>query len=291
MNVPKLLAIIVVIAVAAYSLYGTVTNAIPSNLTEPPFDIQLAETPTSLEVDEHMDLVLTLPALTITSKLPQDLAGVKVDVFIGKGDKKMSVGNFDFGTIPGNDTITKDFGVKKIPAVMLMTYMASLDHTDGKVSLPIVINIAFKYMEWQGTQLLDLGISLGVTTEASTGDMNITVEGNSATVQVSPGSSSMIGSAVEAFHTEFGDNATISTAGGEVTVQVTTDSSGNVSVTVTGDGAPAYEKLQQLIDSMPPEGITINFTSDLGTPGSTTITKEQAMSMLSALKTFYEEGE
>ena len=291
MNVPKLLAIIVVIAVAAYALYGTVTNAVPKNLTEPPFDIEMAETPTSLNVDEDMNLVLTLPDLTITSKLPQDLADVKVDVFIGKGDKKMVVGAFDFGTIPGNGTITESFGDKKIPAVMLMTYMASLEQQDGKVMLPIVIHIAFKYVEWQGAQLLDLGISLGVTTETPASDMSISVSGNDATVVVHPGSGSLIGNAVEAFHNEFGDNATISTEGGEVTVQVNTDSSGNVTVTVSGDGAPAYEKLQQLIDSMPPEGITVNFTSDLGTPGSTTITKEQATAMLNALKAFYAGGE
>ena len=164
MNAPKILAIIVVIAVCAYMLYDTFNSAIPKTI-DTPFDIEMDDSGTNLEVDEDMNLVLGLPTMYITSHLPQDIKDVTIDVFLGKGDKKMAVGTFDFGVIPANDTATKSFDKEKIPALMFMAYASSLQSDEGKINVPIVMNIQFKYLDWNGTSLLDLG--LGISMEPS----------------------------------------------------------------------------------------------------------------------------
>lgn len=284
MNAPKILAIIVVIAICAYMLYDTFNSAIPKTI-DTPFDIEMDDSGTNLEVDENMNLVLGLPTMYITSHLPQDIKDVTIDVFLGKGDKKMAVGTFDFGVIPANDTATKSFEKEKIPALMFMAYASSLQSDEGKINVPIVMNIQFKYLDWNGTSLLDLG--LGISMEGTVSDGNVTIEqsGNTSTVTVDvDDSSSLIASIVDTFVDEFGDHVTATC--GDVTLSVEVPSSGTLKVTAAGTTDTAYKMLKDMITD---DGLTFTYTDSEGSH-DIHLTKEQAETLVKSLETFFPEG-
>ena len=287
MNVPKLIAILAVIAIAAYCLYGTFEKAMPKSL-EAPFDIEMEESGTSINVDSDMNLVIALPPITITSKMPQDFKDVKIDVFMGEGKKRMEVGTFDFGTIPAEETVVKTFEHQKIPAVTFMSYAAALKSTDGNIELPLGFHLAFKYLDWNGTELLDLGITIGISGMSCPGTIGVTVDGNKSTVTVSPEAGSIVSEIVKEINDEFGDNLDIECGTDpKVTMHVEAHSDGSITVVAEGSDAPAYEVLEQLVKDMPEEGLTFNYDAG-GSTGTITVTKEQAQSMINAMKSFYE---
>ncbi len=285
MNAPRVIAIVVVIAIAGYMLYGTFDSAVPKDFTNSPFDIELDDSGTSLEVDENMNLVIGLPSMTFTSHLPEDIKNVSVDVYLGSGDKKMYVGTFDFEDIPSEESVKKDFEDWKIPALMFMTYAGSLEtDEEGYICLPIVININFEYMDWNGTSLLDLGIGLSMNGTVSKGTVDIKTEGNTATVTVSPDESSMVSEIIDSFKDEFGGTATIS-AGDSVDISVNIDGDGNLKVTATGQYDTAYAELLDLIDD---DGVAFTYNAG-GETGTFTLDKEQAEAIANALAAFFPE--
>jgi len=288
MNAPKAIAIVVVLIVAVALLYNTFDKALPKDFTDAPFDIALDDTGSDLTVDEQMNLVLTLPDMTFTSHLPQDIKDAKVDVYLGSGDKKMFVGTFDFDTLPSETEVKKSFDDVKIPALMFMTYAASLQSDEeGNINLPISINIAFKYLDWQKTSLLDLGIGLSLSGTVAKGGVSIEKSGYTSTVTVNPEEASLVTEAIKSFKEEFGSTGTITSADGNVTIGIEVDSDGKLKVSASGTTDTAYAMLKDMITK---DGVSFKYSAG-GHNGTFTLTEEQAKAVLNALEVFYEEGE
>ena len=286
MNAPKVIAIVIVLVIAVALLYDTFNKALPKDFTDAPFDIEMGGSGSDLTVDEDMNLVLTLPEMTFTSHMPQDIKDVKVDVYLGNGNKKMFVGTFDFETMPSETPTTKAFDKVKIPAIMFMAYAGSLEaNEEGNINLPVMINIAFKYLDWQGTSLLDLGIGLSLSGTMARGGVSVEHSGYTSTVTVSPEENSLVTSVIQSFKDEFGSTGTITSADGSVTIGVEVDSSGNLKVSAGGTTDTAYALLKDMITD---DGVSFNYSAG-GHNGTFNLTKEQAEAVLHALEAFYEE--
>ena len=286
MNAPKVIAIVIVLVVAVALLYDTFNKALPKDFTDAPFDIEMGGSGSNLTVDENMDLILTLPEMTFTSHMPQDIKDVKVDVYLGTGNKKVFVGTFDFDDIPSETPTTKEFDKVKIPVIMFMAYAGSLETNEkGDINLPVMINIAFKYLDWRGTSLLDLGMGLTLSGTTTKGDVSFESSGYTSTVTVSPKEDSLVTTAIESFKDKFGSTGSITSEDGSITIGIEVDSSGNLRVSAGGTTDTAYALLKDMITE---DGVSFKYSAG-GHTGTFHLTKEQAEALLHALEAFYEE--
>ena len=293
MNIPKFVSIIVVVLCAAFLLYPTFDSAIPKQMDGSPFTVEMAEGGLDVTVDDNMNFSVTMPKLTIGSKLPEDLKDVNVEVFLGSGHKRVSAGVFDFGTIPSEGTIERIFSSNELNGTFFLSYIPSLMTSDGKLDIPITLGIKFKYMEWQGSELLDLGLRIKVSGTESSGTVTEPVViGEDSIVTVTPGDG-IVKTIAQKMYNEYGDTISvqlgdgISDMGG---IDVVIDPSGDMTVMVSGatigsEHLNLYQLLKRMYDE---NGGKLTFTWDYHT---FTIEGDQARAVLNAAKAFYPEEE
>ncbi len=284
MNAPKLVSIIVVIALAVYMLYPTIDSAIPKELNGAPFEFSLAEGEgVGVEVDnDNMTFKVQMPAITFVNNLPQDFKEVSIEIFVGDQSSRISAGTFDFGTIPAAtpDGVTKTFDSNDMPLVYFMSYVAVMNNENGLVDIPIVIKVAFQYMEWEGTQLLDLSLTIRSQGTADVnGNVSKTEEGNKSTI-VLDCQSGVVQTAIEKIKSTVGDSITVTA--GDATFSATIDSSGEL--TVVADGGSTMNAYRTLLKMFEENGGKLTFkygTKDIVVEGA------QAQAVLNAVKLFY----
>ncbi len=293
MNIPKLVSIIIVLLCAVFLLYPTFDSAIPKELNGSPFTVEMEEGGLQVNVDDNMNISVTMPRLTLGSKLPEDLKDVTVDVYMGSSDKRVNAGTFDFGTVPANGTIQKVFKSNDLNGMFFLSYLPSLMTSDGKLDIPIYLAINFKYMEWQGEELLDLGITVKVKGTESNGTVtNPIVIGDDSVVTVTPGDG-IVKTIAQKIYNEYGDTLVIEVGDGTTDmgqVDVIISSSGEMAVTMSGatigsEHMNLYRILQKMFDE---NGGKLTFTWDYHTY---TVEGDQAKAILNAVKAFYPEGE
>lgn len=281
MNIPKLLGIIAVIAFAAFILYPVVDSAVPKEMDGMPFSIQLGSGSTSVDIDEeNMSFKLVLPELTIGSQMPQDFKDVHVEVFLGSADKKTSVGSFAIGDIPAKDSKTCTFTPQDVSFMYFLSFLPSIDSSDGKLDMPLVISIKFKYMEWRETELLDLGLALKVQGTASNWTMTapqVSTDGKTSTITVTP-QDGIIKEVAQRVYQEYGSTATVTA--GDVTFTLDVTSEGKITLTVSGTIENAYQELLKMFN----ETGKLTFVWDSKT---FVIEGDQAKAILNAIKAFY----
>ena len=283
MNAPKLVSIIVVIALAAYMLYPTIDSAIPKEINGPPFEFSLGEEPVEVTVDnDKMTFSVKMPSITFVNNLPQDFKEVSLEVFVGTQASRISAGTFDFGTIPAAAPagVTKEFDSNDLPLVYFMSYVGVMNNDSGAVDLPIILKVAFQYMEWEGTQLLDLSLTIRTQgTADDKGTVEKTEEGNKSTI-VLECESGVVKTAISKMKETVGDNITVTA--GDATFSATVDSAGKL--TVVADGGSTMNAYRALLKMSEDNGGKLTFkygTKDISVEG------EQAQAVLNAVKMFY----
>ncbi len=156
MNAGKLIAQIAVLAIVVCCCYGTIIKAIPLNITSPEDLFQV----NTMDVTTHTDgLNLTVDFKgSVTSGLPQDVDNVTVTISIGEREERLKLTTIDIGSLKAKTTteITK---TETIPTYALLAYDINVDES-GTLTVPMVLEFTFKYMKWQGSYLIDMGIGI-----------------------------------------------------------------------------------------------------------------------------------
>ena len=283
MNTPKLVSeIIVVIAVIAL-LATTVVNAIPKSLDGSPFNIELDDSgSTDIKVDDNMNVVLTLPDITFSSKLPEDFKDVSIDVYFGLGDTKAHLGGFTFGVVPANGSVKESFNADNLPVMLFMSYLPKLDTGDNTITLPLILDVKFKYVDWMDTQLLDLGISIQVQGTTGTGSVKVTVDdtnpNKSTAVLDASGSSGMAGNITALIKSKLGDDVKVTA--GDASFEIKITDSNIVTVIAEGKEMTAAETLQKMYEDN--GKLTFNYNGN-----EYDIEGDQAKALIDGMSTFY----
>ncbi|AGI48366.1 hypothetical protein TALC_01388 [Thermoplasmatales archaeon BRNA1] len=318
MNAGKAVAVLVVLAIVGYSFYTIAKESLPDNFSEMPMEIESSGSITTSF--DNMCMYLEAPQITITSHLPQDVKDVTIDFFLGSGDNKYYVGTYNAGTIAANGktvlepssltNVLSEDGKVKIPMLVLLSYIPTLDDGHGGMSFPICFKLSFKYMEWGGVNfmgfkgfdflgwgsndLVDMSITLRNETNVS--GVNVSapvVEGTKASM-TSTITDGMIKDAVNDLIEEYDDIIGGYTPGDEIVFKTSNSGSeaqfsvsyedGKVSFSVDGsDGKNAAEVLEEIFAkdgnvSFELPGTEIKFSID---------NKEQLDAVVNALDIFY----
>lgn len=169
MNAGKLVAQIAVIAIIAYCCYDAVATAIPTDVRSlddafhvgEDFGVQTSSSDGGVTMD------VTVSG-TVTSGLPQDLKDVFVNIYFGEKGNRLRIANAEVGTIKAKGDTFID-ATSKVPTYAIMAYAVSKVDDSGKLIIPMVISVGFKYMEWQGSYLIDLGVDVKQDLEVASG--------------------------------------------------------------------------------------------------------------------------
>ncbi len=161
MNAGKLVAQIAVIAIIVYCSYSAVISAIPMNsedLKNPITGLDSLSIGTTLD---GANLKVDVGG-EITSNLPQDIVDTKFALFVGKGDAKIALCELELGNLVSKQPVSLDKEIS-IPICTLLAYSCSGVNDEGKLTIPVSTQIAFKYFEWQQSYLIDLDITVNNT--------------------------------------------------------------------------------------------------------------------------------
>lgn len=156
MNAGKLIAQIAVLAIVVCCCYGTIVKAIPFGVTSPDdiFQVNTMEVNTTTD---GLDLTVGFKG-SVTSGLPQDVDDVTVTISLGEREERLNLTTIDIGSLKAKTTteITK---TETIPTYALLAYGINVDES-GTLTVPLVLEFTFKYMKWQGSYLIDMGIGI-----------------------------------------------------------------------------------------------------------------------------------
>lgn len=183
MNVGKLIAEIAVLAIVVYCCYGAIVQAIPTDVDsfEDAFQVEEMNVGTSMN---GLELTVTLDG-SVRSKLPQDVDDVTVGIAIGEKDVRTDLTSVSVGTMKSNAT-TIISAVSDIPVYAILAYSIETDD-NGDLTVPLVLSFAFKYMKWEGSYLIDMGLGVRQDLEMAAGTAPTVTSGdgpNSAKLQM-----------------------------------------------------------------------------------------------------------
>lgn len=290
MNFPKVLTIIIVIAATVILLFPTISAAIPKEMNGVPFSFEMdGSGEVGITMDDNMMMTMSMPDITFGSKLPQDITDVKIDVYLGTWDRRVSVGSYNIDTIPAEGTVTGHFEPVAVSAFFLLCYTADMKDTNG-LDFPICVGVSFKYLEWNelsfinlgwNQRLLDVGFIIKVPGTESNGTFEgPEVTGNKSVVTVSP-EDGLVKSIGQMIYSKLG--GTYSATAGDATIDCEFSSQGMMKITMNGTSGTVYQILNQMFQS------TGKITFVHG-PNEYIVEGDTALALLNALKMFYPEA-
>ena len=178
-----------------------------------------------------------------------------------------------------------------IPTYTVLAY-AITGISDGQMKIPIAVSLAFKYLEWQGSHLIDLNLLSSITVPVTTGvtlTPEVSTGDNGTKVSVDLDKSTedtgktLLESAIEYFGTA---EHTITAPGGATITVKATDNSSSYNLTMEATGTDLKNAAQILKDALTDDGLKLTFD------GSTEITipKENADTYIALIELLYAKG-
>jgi len=277
MNVPKLVTELIVIGVIAFSLYDVILPAIPTDVTESPLDITVSDSGFSADVTSEGQIKLDIPEMTITSNLPADVSDVSLELYLGSGAQKYKVGTLDIGTLKSGVANTVDpQTLDDLSAFDSFSFLSSV-MSDDNLTVPVCVKVNFKYIEWEGSNLVDLGVTIKQNLDPC-GSASITTSGTDLTVTATVTDNTLLDKI-----SGYIAGSPISLSAGGASFELSASGS-NITFEANGNGTDtALELVQKMLSSGEPMTITVN-----GTPY--TVTAEDAQMFIDALSALYPEG-
>ena len=165
MNAGKLVAQIAALAIIIYCSYSAVISAIPLDKEDMTHPMEGLDTLTVSPTLSGANLDISITG-HVQSNLPQDIVDVKIAFYIGKGDTKITLAESNIGTI-ASKTLTDINGSGHIPICSILAYSVCALDDAGHLTIPIRTQMEFKYFEWQGSYLIDLGITVNMNFETA----------------------------------------------------------------------------------------------------------------------------
>lgn len=252
MNVGRLAAKLVVLAVIIYCCYSAIVEAIPTNgedltnLMKNPVSVDQPQV--SAAVD-GIELKVTVET-EVTSHFPQDVDDVYLKILLGEQNTKILLGQVNLGVLQPN--VTKHVSeTLSIPLYLVASYAICTSDGDG-LKLPLCAECGFKYFKWNGDHLIDLGITLKYTTEISGATVSApTVYGDhneNAKMTVDITSADVLKDAIDALSASDlmdGGKVTLTCGGAEFVI---TPDGDNITFDVHGaDGKNAVEVIKKAV--------------------------------------------
>lgn len=291
MNAGKLVAQITVLAIVVYCCYGAFASAMPSDMTNP-ISISGPEGEESFKFStscpDGLNLTISVDG-NVHSNLPQDIKDVRIQFFLGSAGMRTMIADEIIGTIAKG--VTPVHASLVIPTYTVLAY-AITGISDGQMKIPIAVSLAFKYLEWQGSHLIDLNLLSSVTVPVTTGvtlTPEISTGDNGTKVSVDLDKSTedtgktLLESAIEYFGTA---EHTITAPGGATITVKATDNSSSYNLTMEATGTDLKNAAQILKDALTDDGLKLTFD------GSTEITipKENAETYIALIELLYAKG-
>ncbi len=252
MNAGKLVAQIAVVAIIVYCSYSAVISAIPmdkEDLQNPITGLDSLSIGTTLD---GANLKVSVDG-EITSNLPQDIVDTKFALFVGKGDAKIALCELELGNLVSKQPLPLDREIT-IPICTLLAYTCSGVNDEGKLTIPVSTQIAFKYFEWQQSYLIDLDITVNNTQMPIEAEVGVpTLDYDSATntasmsIDIPEGGETLLESVVENLSE---DSYEFTCNGATFTASIDTSGS-DIGLTVSAAGTStqtAAELLQSYMD-------------------------------------------
>ena len=189
MNAGKLIAQIAVLAIVVYCCYGAIIQAIPLGISSTEDAFQVDNMTVNTETD-GLELTVDFKG-SITSGLPQDVDDVTATISIGDEEERLNLASVDVGSLKAKST-TDIATTQTIPTYAVLAYGVDVDDS-GTLTVPLVLEFTFKYMKWQGSYLIDLGVGvkqdLKMVTGATKPVVTVDPADNSANISMSLDSS------------------------------------------------------------------------------------------------------
>ena len=227
MNAGKLIAQIAVLAIVVYCCYGAIVQAIPMGISSTEDAFQVNDMTVNTKTD-GLELEVSFEG-SVTSGLPQDVDDVTVTISIGDEEERLKLAKVDVGSLKAKSTTTIA-KTQKVPTYAVLAYGVDIDET-GTLTVPMVLEFTFKYMKWQGSYLIDLGVGVKQDLKMVTGASVPTVTGdptnNSAKIAMTFDSSVTDNPLLNAIIKDLG-TATYTMTCGDAEVIFKTDTSGTV---------------------------------------------------------------
>ena len=185
MNAGKLIAQIAALAIIVYCSYSAVISAIPLDKDDLQHPLEGLDTMTVSTTMSGANLNVSING-DVTSNLPQDVVDAKVAFYIGKGDTKLTLAESNIGTISSKGSGTTPItGGGSIPICSILAYSVCALDGEGHLTIPIRAQLEFKYFEWQGSYLIDLGITVNMNYETDISAPTITKDESDHSVTMS----------------------------------------------------------------------------------------------------------
>lgn len=267
---------------------SSIYSALPRDYGESPIDITYDDDFT-LTVAENMDVTVSIPDVTITSRLPQEIRDTCIDIYLGNSHAKLALGRYSIGTLPpGTSTVIEGEQFR----VSMVTICASIPEysVDGKIKLDVFADIGLKYAECLGMDLIDINIGIVVdASETAQADVDPpVVDGTNVEFKIITSQSSALGTIIEKFHRTTGGRAEASC--GCVDISVTSSTEGDyeadVSITSDPDKMP-YDVFRSMLDR---DG-ELRFHYSYGEKeGTIVIDHDEAVTLIKALEDIYTKG-
>lgn len=289
MNAGKLVAQIAVVAIVVYFTYTAVVAAVPTDVRNfnDVFNVSEDFSVNTETVDSGMNMKVTVNG-AVTTKLPQNLEGVYIDVYMGDITKRTQIAHADIGTIKAKDT-TPINASSTIPTYAVLAYAVTGLDKDGNITVPLVLSFGFKYMEWYGVYLVDLGMdlkqNLKIATGVSTPEKGAGDGDSSAKLKVvidDTTGDTMYGIA-KGLIDEGKDTFTLKTGdpGAAITVKLTDDGS-KMSISINAAGVGDKSAVDLLKEAVGEDGLTLMYGDE-----AFTVNKENAAAFIELVTELY----
>jgi len=248
MNAGKLIAQIAALAIIVYCSYSAVISAIPLDPDDlkDPLKIDMGVDSGSESLD-GLNLKFTVSG-SVTSRLPQDIKDVGFAMYLGSGSDKINVGSIHLGSIKAKDTTVFDPLEVSIPVYAVVAF-TGYSPTETGFNVPLCTEIEFKYLEWQESHLIDLGIIVKANYEIKNAIPHASTYGtNGAKVTVDvPAGTTVYDAAIDKMKSAGLDDVTLTCNGSTIHIGLV-ESAGITSVSFEVDGnmeKTAYQLMKE----------------------------------------------
>ena len=283
-----MVAQIAVVAIVVYFTYSAVAAAVPTDVHSPSDVFEVTEDFLVNSETDGMNMTVTITG-AVATKLPQNLEGVYINVYLGEHGKRTEIAHGDIGSIKAKDTTSINI-VSNIPAYTILAYAITNADSEGNITVPMVLSFGFKYMEWYGVYLVDLGLDIKQNLQVAAGvDMPEAGPGigdSSAKVTVvvdrdagdtiNGVAKSLLGGASEK------DFSLTTSNGASIDIKLTKVSEEETGITLNAAGAGEKSAVDLLKEAVGEEGLTLRYNDT-----DYTISKENAATFIELMTELY----